>query len=1036
TRDWRALRNLALAGTVPPVQGTIPTLTGGRIHAQKALTCQNSIVEARMRPGNYARFTLAVGGTLRLEAININCALPNGAVVVTVAETGEQVTLVDDGTGTDEVAGDGLYAGTWTAHAAGTYTLTFPGRAGDVLTVDVDAQLRPGFPARTDETWDVNGMLAAPVAPLVVGTLGSDPRPSMLMPGVSVGPLYAFRGDGTPVPGWPNYAVWESVETSIGVLPTDPTGHFVVAAGQYSSVNLYSGSGAPLAGWPQVSANVWYPAPTIDLDGDGSDEVILYPARHADGSLVSPTLTIPVMAPATSLVSGSVAVADLDADGLADFVVADNVNVYASNVQGLLAGFPTLTPNNSAGTLLYPVVGDVTGDGTPKIVLPTTVWQGSFGSLTVNVLDNRGRLLRSLPTGGDNSGSGIALADLDGDGIPEILVASGPMVYAWHGDGTLVPGWPVSFPAGTWLGALAVGDVTGSGAPEVVFMSATYASGGAAPPAQIQVLDAHGQTRPGFPRPILATLLAGTPVIADLDGDGRHQLLIAKAPEGGTRDSLFAYDFGASGPFGPIEWGQYMGGPEHRGYYELGKNLASQAYLTAQAHGAGTIASADGALRCGTSCIHLYPKGTSVSLSASPSSGAVFSGWLGACAGQGNPCTVSLARYTAVAADFASPIAITIAGSGTGTVTSSPSGLACPGACSATFAARSTVTLTAAPAAGMAFAGWSGDCAGTAPTCTLVVDGAKAVGASFVDHWRLAVGFGGSGSARLTSSPAGIDCGATCSAGFAPGTAVTLSATPANDTYVADWGAPGCLNYLPTCTVTLTADTAITVTLAKKPTVALTLVGNGWAQVVWMPMGATSVQTLVKCTASCTVPVDPGVSVELDASAASGWSLTGFSGDCTSTLSPCYLYSDASKSVTVTFTGNPRVDVTVSGNGHGTVTSSDGLLACPSTCTDPVPSGHTVTLTAAADATSRFAGWSGACGGSAVACTLTITGATSVGASFAATSTTGGGSGSGSGSGGGGSGGGGGGGGALDPWSLVAFGAVALGRARRRSHVV
>ena len=39
TRDWRALKNLVLAGAVPPTQGKIPTLTGGRLYAPNSMTC-------------------------------------------------------------------------------------------------------------------------------------------------------------------------------------------------------------------------------------------------------------------------------------------------------------------------------------------------------------------------------------------------------------------------------------------------------------------------------------------------------------------------------------------------------------------------------------------------------------------------------------------------------------------------------------------------------------------------------------------------------------------------------------------------------------------------------------------------------------------------------------------------------------------------------------------------------------------------------------------------------------------------------------
>jgi hypothetical protein len=62
-------------------------------------------------------------------------------------------------------------------------------------------------------------------------------------------------------------------------------------------------------------------------------------------------------------------------------------------------------------------------------------------------------------------------------------------------------------------------------------------------------------------------------------------------------------------------------------------------------------------------------------------------------------------------------IAVSRTGTGTGTVTSTPAGINCGSTCSAPFAYGTAVTLTAAPAQGSAFAGWSGGCSGTTPTC-------------------------------------------------------------------------------------------------------------------------------------------------------------------------------------------------------------------------------------------------------------------------------------------------------------------------------
>ena len=79
-----------------------------------------------------------------------------------------------------------------------------------------------------------------------------------------------------------------------------------------------------------------------------------------------------------------------------------------------------------------------------------------------------------------------------------------------------------------------------------------------------------------------------------------------------------------------------------------------------------------------------------------------------------------------------SQLNLTIAGPGTGNVSSTPGGIACSQSCSASFNNGSAVSLTATPSSsdGSVFAGWSGACSGTG-TCTININATTSVTATF-----------------------------------------------------------------------------------------------------------------------------------------------------------------------------------------------------------------------------------------------------------------------------------------------------------------
>jgi glucose/arabinose dehydrogenase len=231
-------------------------------------------------------------------------------------------------------------------------------------------------------------------------------------------------------------------------------------------------------------------------------------------------------------------------------------------------------------------------------------------------------------------------------------------------------------------------------------------------------------------------------------------------------------------------------------------------------------------------------------------------------------------------------------GAGTGTVVSAPAGIDCGSVCSRTFGAGAVVTLTATPAAGSVFTGWSGACSGTGP-CTVTIAGATTVGAAFVvPTVTLTVVRAGTGSGTISSAPSGIGCPVACSAAYAPGTTVTLTVQADLGSSFGGWSGGGCSGS-GTCAVTLGADTTVTATFALQGFVlSVSTVGPG--SVHSNPAG-------VSCGATCAAVFVPGTTVTLTAVTAAGATFSGWSGACAGMTALCTVTMIAARSATATF---------------------------------------------------------------------------------------------------------------------------------------
>lgn len=381
---------------------------------------------------------------------------------------------------------------------------------------------------------------------------------------------------------------------------------------------------------------------------------------------------------------------------------------------------------------------------------------------------------------------------------------------------------------------------------------------------------------------------------------------------------------------------------------------------------------------------------------AAPNSPSIFSSFVSFVSGF-FPITGYITPGPGPGGGLAQYYQLTVSVSGIGKVTTT--GIDCGGSwwtdCFESYLASSgaSVTLTATAKGGSTFTGWSGACSGANPTCTITMNSAKTVTATFTGGTTkfLTVTKAGTGTGTVTSEGiAGIDCGADCTENYPTNEQITLTATQSPDSTFSIWsGACG-----PTdCTVNLNADKTATVVFTSKSVIVTA---------AHSPASPAAGQ-LVTFTASSGDIYSPGIKeirIYVDSSVTpskicSFASPTAGTATCTyqtsALASGSHTYFATAKNAndlsgtsganTVIVGAAYALTVSKSGTGIGTITSSPAGINCGTDCAESYASGASVTLTASPAGGSTFGGWSGACTGTG-ACTVSMTAVKSVAATF------------------------------------------------------
>lgn len=154
----------------------------------------------------------------------------------------------------------------------------------------------------------------------------------------------------------------------------------------------------------------------------------------------------------------------------------------------------------------------------------------------------------------------------------------------------------------------------------------------------------------------------------------------------------------------------------------------------------------------------------------------------------------------------------------------------------------------------------------------------------------------GNGTGTITSNPAGINCGTTCTLTVSSGTVVTLTAAPSPSNTFTNWGGV-CAAGSATCAVPITADQTVTATFTRStatPAVRVTTAGAGTGSVTCSANGGAP--------APCGT-YSWGAQISVVATPNGGSAFTGWSGGCSGTTSPCTITQlTADTAVTATFT--------------------------------------------------------------------------------------------------------------------------------------